>query len=590
MKKFFAFFAVGLLTFSLVATGSAAAQGPCRYDPEKEGILSEYYTHREGYLTGILPGTPASRLVNTCLPAGINIPGEAVATGTVLTWGSQSVTAIVTGDLNGDGKLTITDMLKLKSAVLGEALSDTASLAGDLNGDGKVSVTDFLKAKACVLGLESPRYTAFSQDLILLQPGASEKWETTVTGITGYESSDTSIVSISQSGEITACKEGTAFVYGLDGSGNVLTRQMITVLSEKLTATADATALQLVPGQNRQITLQFNHPLSPAVTWSSSDSNVVAVKDGTVTAKSIGSATVTATAAGGVNVTVTVKVISPVTQLQIERTLYKVKPGNTKSLSVHLKPAGSTEEILWSTSDPGIAKVDSNGTVTGVKYGTVTVTATGKYSGKKDTCQVKVCNVKQVAMTFDDGPGRRTDDLLDFLKENDLRVTFFLVGSRLNSYASDVKREAAEGHELGYHSYSHSIHTGLTNDQIKAEFEKSDKLLYELTGQHFTVWRSPGGGYNDRVLSCVPLPHIMWFEDTQDWKTLNTYSVYRAIMNTASDGDIILLHDIHGTTIDGAIQAMRELNAGDYEFVTVTELLSRKGTPPENGKTYFGDK
>ena len=398
------------------------------------------------------------------------------------------------------------------------------------------------------------------------------------------------MLTIDEGGKITALKEGSAFVYGLDATGNVIARQMITVLDKALTATADISSLQLAPGQSRQVTLQFNHPVSPAVTWSSSDSSVVTVKDGLVTAQKLGDATVTATAPGGVKVTVKVKVMSPITELQIERTLYKVKPGNTKSLAVLLKPADGSEEILWSSDNSAIAKVDSSGVVTGVKYGTVTITATGKYSGKKDTCQVKVCDVKQVAMTFDDGPGKRTDDLLDFLKENDLRVTFFLVGSRLKEFASDVKREAAEGHELGYHSYSHTIHTSMTDAKIKEEFKKSDDILYELTGQHFTLWRSPGGGYNDRVLACIPLPHIMWFEDTQDWKTLNTYSVYRAIMNCANDGDIILLHDIHGTTIDGAIQAMRELNAGDYEFVTVTELLSRKGTPPENGKTYFGDK
>ena len=590
MKKIFAFLIAALLTLLPVATENVAAQGISRYDPAKEGILSEYYTVRDGYLTGILPGTAVSSVCHSCIPHGLTGQGETVKTGTVLTDGTRSVVAIVTGDLNGDGQLTITDMLMLKSAVLGEKLSTTAALAGDLNGDGKVSVTDFLKAKSCLLGLEQLRYTSLARELILLRPGAEETWEPTAEGITACESSDEAVLTIDEGGKITALQEGSAFVYGLDATGNVIARQMITVLDKALTATADISSLQLAPGQSRQVTLQFNHPVSPAVTWNSSDSSVVTVKDGLVTAQKLGDATVTATAPGGVKVTVKVKVMTPITELQIERTLYKVKPGNTKSLAVLLKPADGSEEILWSSGDSSIAKVDSSGVVTGVKYGTVTITATGKYSGKKDTCQVKVCDVKQVAMTFDDGPGKRTDDLLDFLKESDLRVTFFLVGSRLKEFASDVKREAAEGHELGYHSYSHTIHTSMTDAKIKEEFKKSDDILYELTGQHFTVWRSPGGGYNDRVLSCIPLPHIMWFEDTQDWKTLNTYSVYRAIMNCANDGDIILLHDIHGTTIDGAIQAMRELNAGDYEFVTVTELLSRKGTPPENGKTYFGDK
>ena len=103
----------------------------------------------------------------------------------------------------------------------------------------------------------------------------------------------------------------------------------------------------------------------------------------------------------------------------------------------------------------------------------------------------------------------------------------------------------------------------------------------------FTVWRTPGGGYNDRVLQALPLPHIMWSVDTLDWKNRNAASVRYSILNNAKDGSIILMHDLYGTTVDGAISAMKEMQAGDYEFVTVTELLSRNGTPPKASTTYF---
>jgi len=164
------------------------------------------------------------------------------------------------------------------------------------------------------------------------------------------------------------------------------------------------------------------------------------------------------------------------------------------------------------------------------------------------------------------------------------------VGNRMNSYSSIVKREAAEGHEIGYHSYAHAMQTGLSSEQIISDFQKSDEILYNLTGRHFTLWRTPGGSYSDRVVSCVPLPHIMWNEDTLDWKHRNTYSVYSAIINRANDGDIILMHDLYTSTVDGSIMAMEQMLKGDYEFLTVTELLSRDGTPPENSKTYFSDK
>ena len=125
----------------------------------------------------------------------------------------------------------------------------------------------------------------------------------------------------------------------------------------------------------------------------------------------------------------------------------------------------------------------------------------------------------------------------------------------------------------------------MTAKQIKDDFEKSNKLLKELTGAEFTLWRTPGGNYDDRVLNALALPHIMWSVDTQDWKNRNSYSVYVSVKN-AKDGDIVLMHDLYSSTVAGTIQALEEMQAGDYEFVTVTELLSRDGTPPEPSKSY----
>ncbi len=585
MKKFSAILAAVLLLLLLVPPRGVTAQEPVRYDPAAEGILSEYYQVQDGFISDILPGTSAEKVCNACVPAGVKASAETVATGTVLTYGEQTLTAIVTGDLNGDGALTITDMLMLKSAVLGETLSQTAAAAGDLNHDGNVSVTDFLKAKACLLSLDRLE-TAGTGNLTLVVPGIAQSWTADVPGVASYESADPAIVTVDGAGRMTAGQAGSAFLYAVDSAGNVMARRLVTVVNEPLELSVNVQELGLVPGQSQTLKITFNHPVSPQIHWSSSNSEVATVENGLVTAKSLGTATITAALENGLQTEISVTVVPPITELDIERILYKVKPGHTKEPLLLLQPADSGEEIIWQSSDPAIATVSSDGIITGVDYGTVTITATGKYSGLTDSCQVKVCDVKQVALTFDDGPAPRTDDLLDFLKENDIRVTFFLVANRMNYYASDVKREAAEGHEIGYHSYDHSTQTALSSARITSDFQKSDNHLYELTGKHFTVWRTPGGAYNARVLSCVPLPHILWSDDTLDWQTRNAYSVYRAIITKAGDGDIILLHDLHGTTVDGAIRAMKEMNEGDYEFVTVTELLSRDGTPPENGKNY----
>lgn len=271
---------------------------------------------------------------------------------------------------------------------------------------------------------------------------------------------------------------------------------------------------------------------------------------------------------------------------EFDRTLYKVKPGAKRTVEMEILPADTGDEIIWTSSNPKIAKVNAEGVITGVKKGTVTITARGKNTGFVATCQVKVCNVKQVAITFDDGPSKYTAELLDVLKENDIRVTFFLVGNRISSYKNTVKRLVEEGHEIGYHSWEHENQTKLSNSEIAGDYQKAAKTLKKIAGGEFTLWRTPGGSRNDRVLQQIDLPHIMWSYDTLDWKYRSSSRTCKVIKK-AKDGDIVLLHDLHKTTVKGAIKALQQMQAGDYEFLTVTELLSRKGKTPKDHATYY---
>ena len=577
-----------LLILAVLMPTAAAAE---KYDPARDGIASSYYQIDGGMIRGIAPGTSAEKLTKVCLPAGLSPHTGELRTGMQLTAGQAALTVIVTGDLNGDGKVSITDLLMLKSYLLGQKLSAVSAAAGDVNYDTKVTITDFLRVKSNLLGLEgiSAGWTAGAQPqtpLMLLQAGQSAAWQT--AGV-AYESSDPAVVTVDAAGTVVAqAREGSAYIYALDEQGQVLDRRIVTVLNEALTVTISQTAHRLITGSTLTLTAQLNHPQQVSITWSSSDPKVASVDgNGTVKALRAGEAVITAGLPNGSKAQVKITVASPITGVNTQRTLYKVKPGASKQIALQIAPAGVEEVFNWTSSDPNIAKVGEDGTVTGVGYGTVTVTATGRYSGLSTTCQVKVCDVKQVALTFDDGPSNQTGRLLDFLKQNDIRVTFFLVGNRMSTYSDTLKREAAEGHELGYHSYAHQQQTGLSSAQIKSDFDKSNQYLKDLTGREFTVWRTPGGGYNDRVLQALPLPHIMWSVDTLDWKNRNASWVQSSILNNAKDGSIVLMHDLYSSTVDGAIAAMQQMQAGDYEFVTVTELLSRNGTPPAASTTYF---
>ena len=598
MKKFFTILSLLLAVAVLGTSGSVRATEPpadLRYDVSAEGILSAYYPmdREAGYLLGVAPGTDGQRLCDTCVPYGTLLSAEAAATGSTLSYTgpdgtTAALTVVVTGDLNGDAAVSITDMLMIKSYLLGEALEGPAAAAGDVNYDGTVSITDFLQVKSSLLGLS--RISAGvpgdeAEEMLLLSPGTSDTWNIQANT---FVSQDTALVSVSETGTVTATAgAGSTFVYALDETGAAIDRILVTVLNEPLTVTLEAPAARVQIDQTLTLGATFNHPVKANLSWSSSDPAICTVDEtGTVTGVTYGTATVTATLSNGNTAQCDVTVSPPITSLSLEKSLHKIKPGTTRQLAALADPMDSGEELIWSSSDPAIVTVDETGLVTGVAYGSATVTVTGKYSGLSASCTVKVCDVIQVAMTFDDGPSAHTAKLLDFLKEHDIKVTFFLVGEMIPYYGEAVKREVAEGHEIGYHSYDHTIQTTISTDRIIQDYEKTSKMLKDLTGAEFTLWRSPGGGYNQRVLDAIPVPHIYWSVDTKDWQTKNADKVCSAILKNATDGSIILLHDLHKTTVEGSIMALQQMIEGDYEFLTVTELLSRDGTPPQPSTNY----
>lgn len=595
MRKFPKIILPGMLALLLSLPLAVHAQpegAPARYDPKVDGIRSGYLSldTQSGYITGIAPGTPLAQLNKLSVPGDMTADTDLIGTGTKLTSAAaeQTLTAVVTGDINGDAEVSVTDMLMVKSHILGTELTDAAALAGDLNSDESVSVSDFLLIKSHLLGLSeiSVSQSGSRESIQILAPGASQQWSAAGKA---YASDGEALVSVSPEGILTAgAEEGTTYVYALDETGAVVSRTFVTVLEGGLQVSFEKEAYSVAIHQTVPVQVVFNHPVQAELTWETEDSAICTVNgQGELTGHAYGETLVRVTLPNGTAAQAAVRVMPPITAMDTESKLYKVKPGAEKALVLKLTPADSGEEILWTTSDPEIATVNENGVATGIKKGTVTVTATGKYSGLTASCQLKVCDVIQVAITFDDGPSSYTPKLLDYLQESGIKATFFVVGNRINSYKGTVKRIVNEGHELGYHSYSHKNHKSMSTDTIKSDFEKSSKLVEDLTGKTFTLWRAPGGNINDRVLNAIDLPHIMWAVDTRDWETRNENSVYKAIVNKSDDGEIILLHDLYKTTVNGAIRAMKEMQAGDYEFLTVTELLSRNGEAPKNNTNYY---
>lgn len=198
---------------------------------------------------------------------------------------------------------------------------------------------------------------------------------------------------------------------------------------------------------------------------------------------------------------------------------------------------------------------------------------------------------KLIALTFDDGPGEYTSGLLDGLAERGIKVTFFMLGERAAIYQKTVKRAYSEGHQIAQHTYNHVQLSKKSDAQIFSQLKDTDAVLNQDIGVDLKyLLRPPYGDYNSHVLSVIGRAAINWSIDPQDWKDRNSDTVYNRIVNNAFDGAIILCHDIHKTTIPGALRAIDTLKSQGYEFVTVNELFRRRGTALTDGKLYVSCK
>lgn len=193
---------------------------------------------------------------------------------------------------------------------------------------------------------------------------------------------------------------------------------------------------------------------------------------------------------------------------------------------------------------------------------------------------------KLLAITFDDGPSKHTGRLLTALKERNAKATFFIIANRAVTFYDEIERMYDEGHQIASHTYSHKYLTKVSSSEAKREIANANNYLAPAAGGNKIYLRAPGGMVNATVKSVSGAPIIGWAVDPKDWQIKNADKVCSNIVNAAKDGDIILVHDLYSTSVDGAIKAIDILQKRGYEFVTVQELFRRRGVNPKNGEVY----
>lgn len=188
--------------------------------------------------------------------------------------------------------------------------------------------------------------------------------------------------------------------------------------------------------------------------------------------------------------------------------------------------------------------------------------------------------LKCIAITFDDGPGPYTDKLLGMLAEYRAHSTFFVLGGNAKAYPKELKNEVAAGMEVGDHTYDHKDLTTLSSAGIHSEVKRTQHAIESIGGVTPKVLRPPYGAIDAKVRKAVGLPMILWKDDTLDWRDRNAKIVSRRVQKMASRNAVILLHDIHPTSVQAMATVLPALTKRGYTLVPVSTLYAGQKLKP----------
>ena len=190
---------------------------------------------------------------------------------------------------------------------------------------------------------------------------------------------------------------------------------------------------------------------------------------------------------------------------------------------------------------------------------------------KVDTKEKKVSLTLNCAWNDSD-----IDSIIQTLKENNCKVTFFMVGDWVKKYPEAAKKVKEAGHEIGTHSNTHPHVNKLSYEQNVLEIEQSVKLIKETTGADVKLYRPPYGEYNDTVIKSANetgyFP-IQWSLDTLDYTNLTGEQMWDRLKNKLSSGDIILMHNGAKHTANSLDMIIKNIKSNGYEIVPVSELI-----------------
>ncbi|MEH2160607.1 MAG: polysaccharide deacetylase family protein [Nostoc sp.] len=190
-------------------------------------------------------------------------------------------------------------------------------------------------------------------------------------------------------------------------------------------------------------------------------------------------------------------------------------------------------------------------------------------------------NEKVIALTFDDGPGpKNTEQVLEILKKNNIKATFFMLGEMVKYFPKVAKQVAADGHVIGNHTWHH-WYFKMDAATAASEIDRTADIIYKTTGEKTTLFRPPGGFLNNGLAQYArneKYAVMMWSEQSGDAERRSPQvpMLVKNVLKYAKPGAIVLMHDGGGNR-SRSVKALPEMIAGlkaqGYRFVTIPELL-----------------
>ena len=175
---------------------------------------------------------------------------------------------------------------------------------------------------------------------------------------------------------------------------------------------------------------------------------------------------------------------------------------------------------------------------------------------------------------YDDGPDPiYSRQLLDVLREENVKAAFFLLGEKLEGQQEIVRRMHAEGHIVGNHTYSHVDLKALSSADAMAELTETNEAIKNCIGEYPEFFRPPFGNIRKEMDKSIPMVLVSWNIDPRDWECQDAGVIVERVMENVRENGIILMHDGYGPTVEATKQIIPMLREQGYTIVSVEELL-----------------